>query len=227
MRYDFAYFHINLLANQNVRYEQYKDKTEFDIFMSQLSYEAVYDLTEVDWSLFVEQIISMGIENFSRQIGWEQVRFKVLVYLQQHLASLCKGTKLESKVPKLEQECARLISEIINDRTPHYYHGDFCGMPRLSFYHYMQSPTLYTEKTPMTQWIEMRQEERRRMYGRPSPEQTDSVPKTTQPAAKTTEKPIDNTTPAPQPQQTTIINIQPGATYNDIHDNTNLTLKQV
>ena len=79
----------------------------------------------------------------------------------------------------------------------------------------------------MTQWIEMRQEERRRMYGRPSPEQTDSVPKTTQPAAKTTEKPIDNTTPAPQPQQTTIINIQPGATYNDIHDNTNLTLKQV
>lgn len=220
MRYDFVYFHKNLLINQNVRYEQYKDKKEFDIFLFQLQAEVIYDLTEIDWSLFVEQIVKMGIESFCQQIGWEQVRFKVLVYLQQHLATLCQGTKLESQVLKLEKECARLISAIINDRTPHFYHGDFCGIPELSFYDYMQSPTLYTEKTPMTQWIEMRQEERRRLYGKPSPKPNNTPLTKPQLEAKTENPSPDTHTSAPQTQHTTIINVQPGATYNDIHDNT-------
>lgn len=226
MRYDFAYFHKNLLVNQNVRYEQYKDKTEFDIFLFQLQAEVIYNLTEVDWSLFVEQIAKMGIESFSNQIGWDQVRFKVLVYLQQHLTTLCQGTKLESKVQKLEKECARLISALINDRTPHSYHGDFCGMPRLNFYHYMQSPTLYTEKTPMTQWVEKRHEEQQRRCKRPSPMQTDSDSKNPQPEENIENKAIDNNTPTPRPPQTTIINIQPGATFNDIHDNSQITIRQ-
>lgn len=164
MKYDYNYFHKNLLANQNVRYEQYKDKTEFDIFISHLSCEAIYDLTEIDWSLFVEQIVNMGIEDFCYQIGWEQVQFKVLCYLQSHLANLCKNTKLESKVQKSEKECARLISKIMNDRTPVVCHGDFEGMPPINFYEYMQSPTLYTDKTPMIEWIEMRHRERNRIY---------------------------------------------------------------
>lgn len=52
----------------------------------------------------------------------------------------------------------------MNDRTPVVCHGDFEGMPPVNFYEYMQSPTLYTDKTPMIEWIEMRHREGNRIY---------------------------------------------------------------
>lgn len=221
MKYDFAYFHQNLLVNQNVRYEQYKNKTEFDIFLFQLQTESIYDLTEIDWSLFVEPILKMGIEKFCDIIGWREIQFKVLVYLQRNLASLCKDTRFASRVGELERECARLISAIINDRTPVFNYGDFSGMPPVDFYRYMQSPTLFTEKTPTQKWIDMCIEKRRVMRGgKPDPQpavQPDNSHE--EPAKKTAAEASDK-----QVVQTTIVNVLPGATYNDIHDNTNPTI---
>lgn len=221
MKYDFAYFHQNLLVNQNVRYEQYKNKTEFDIFQIQLQSEAIYNLTEIDWSLFVEPIINMGIEEFCNVLGWKEVRFKVLCYLQQNLASLCKATRFASRVGDLEKECARLISAIINDHTPVFNHGDFCGMPPVNFYYYMQSPTLFTEKTPTQKWIDMCIEKRRVMRGgKPD------IHPAKQADNHHEEQPQKTDAEAPdrQTSHTTIINVQPGAVYNDIHDNTNPTI---
>jgi len=155
MKYDFNYFHKNLLVNQNVQYEEYKDKTEFDIFLFQLRTETIYDFTEIDWSLFVAPIIKLGLQRMGELLFEHQLQFKFFLYLQLHLASICKEINdFKREVPALEKECARHISLIMNDHTPVHNHSIFHGMPALDYYKYMQSPTIFKEKTPLQQWID-------------------------------------------------------------------------
>lgn len=168
MKYDYQYFHKNLLINQSLRYSAYKNKTEYDIFLFQLKTEAIYEFAEIDWRLFIEKIFDKfyinlsykesdryGLVAFSDNLFHSELKIKVLYYLQQNMSDLCsQSASLKPLVEALEKECARLISEVINDTTPVQNCGIFCEMPPVNLAEYLFSPTLFTEKTPTTKFFE-------------------------------------------------------------------------
>lgn len=171
MKYDFNFFHQQLLLHQNQYYEKTKDETEFDVLIELLNSEEIYNYHEVDWKIFSNKIVNGKpikdksnlsslinvvveddrLEKISHRIIAREVCVKMLLFFQKNVNEIWSGWK---NVAFIEKECARLISENIQQSRYDQYHGDFAEMPRTNYRHMLIDDKIFSEKTNLGKFME-------------------------------------------------------------------------
>ncbi len=170
MKYDFNFFHDQLLLLQNQDYNQYKDVPLFDILINLLDEEYIYDYYEVDWSLFANNFVDYKVkrdrgmpydynqvvknnklETICHRFFNRGVRIKLLLFLQRNIKTLWPNW---DNTEFIEKECARLISENIQQSRYDQYHGDFAEMPRTNYRHMLIDDKIFSEKTNLGKFME-------------------------------------------------------------------------
>lgn len=170
MKYDFNFFHDQLLLLQNQDYNQYKDVPLFDILINHLDEEYIYDYYEVDWSLFANNFVdykvkrdkgmpydynqvvkSNKLETICHRFFNRGVRIKLLLFLQRNIKTLWPNW---DNTEFIEQECARLISENIQQSKYDEFHGDFANLPRPNLRKMLVNPNIFKEKSEDGKFIE-------------------------------------------------------------------------
>lgn len=182
MKYDFNFFHDQLLLLQNQDYNQYKDVPLFDILINLLDEEYIYDYYEVDWSLFANNFVDYKVKrdrgmpyDYNRVVKNNKletichrffnrgVRIKLLLFLQRNIKTLWPNW---DNTEFIEQECARLISENIQQSKYDEFHGDFANLPRPNLRKMLVNPNVFKEKSEegkfMEQFIYNKEEERKK-----------------------------------------------------------------
>lgn len=146
MTYNYDYFHKTLLRSMSLNFELYQHVTEKDLLIQALSGEDITDYSEIDWYWLSEdlygkeytddgQIYSFNIngelEKFISHIISRAERVRILTYLRDHCKE-CLFNRFYDKdcVEKFETECARLISQNIEESKRDQFHGDFREWPR-------------------------------------------------------------------------------------------------
>lgn len=148
MTYNYDYFHKTLLRSMSLNFELYQHVTEKDLLIQALSGEDITDYSEIDWYWLSEDLygqeytddgqtysfdINGELEEFISHIISRAERVRILTYLRDHCKECLFNRSYDKDcVEKFETECARLISQNIEESKRDQFHGDFREWPRLN-----------------------------------------------------------------------------------------------
>lgn len=146
MTYNYDYFHKTLLRSMSLNFELYQHVTEKDLLIQALSGEDITDYSEIDWYWLSEDLygqeytddgqtysfdINGELEEFISHIISRAERVRILTYLRDHCKECLFNRSYDKDcVEKFETECARLISQNIEESKRDQFHGDFREWPR-------------------------------------------------------------------------------------------------
>ena len=143
--YGYKYFHKVLLELKSVNYTRYQHITEKDLLIQALNGEEITDHSKIDWVWLIEDLCSPGtninpivyfdlddkLELFISRIVPRAERVRILTYLREQCRECLfyEYNYDEECIEAFETECARLISQEIEQSKYDQYHGDFAEWP--------------------------------------------------------------------------------------------------
>lgn len=145
VKYDFAYFYKVLLRLKSVNFKRYQHITEKDLLIQALNAEEITDHSEIDWVWLKDDLFNSGntinpivyfnlddkLGHFIYQIMPREERVRILTYLRDNCRECLfyEYNYDEECIRAFETECARLISQEIEDRKRDQFHGDYLDWP--------------------------------------------------------------------------------------------------
>ena len=146
IKYDYTYFHSVLLQLKSIDFNLYQHHTEKDLLISALNGEEITDYSTINWrwisnDLYGEEYTDDGkiysfdingeLEKFIRRIIPRDEVVRILTFLRDHCRECLFGEFYDEQcVCNFETECARLISQNIEESKRDQFHGDFREWPR-------------------------------------------------------------------------------------------------
>lgn len=146
MTYNYEYFHKTLLRLKSLNFELYQHITEKDLLIQALCGEEITDYSEIDWRWISDEMYSEvysgnkrtfsfeidgKLEKFIRHIIPRDEVVRILTFLRDHCRECLFGEFYdEQSICNFETECARLISQNIEESKRDQFHGDFATWPR-------------------------------------------------------------------------------------------------
>ena len=148
IKYDYSYYHRELLKLQSIDFDRYELVTEVDLLINDLCNEQIGDYTEVDW-LWISPLL-YGEEQYYGKEGWchfdlegkleifaskivsQAERIRILTFLRDN----CRDCLFQYKytedecIENFEKECARLIYKSRHQLRPDEVHGKFLLEPQ-------------------------------------------------------------------------------------------------
>lgn len=146
IKYGYTYFHNVLLRLQSVNFERYQHISEEDLLIQALNGEEITDYSEIDWQwiksdLYGRECVDLSnnirrfningeLEKFIFYIVSREERVRILTFFRDHCREYLFIGHYDNKcISKFETECARLISQEIENSKYDQYHGDFAEWP--------------------------------------------------------------------------------------------------
>lgn len=145
IKYDYTYFHKVLLRLKSVNFTRYQHIDEKDLLIQALNGEDITDHSEIDWKWLSEDLygkekrdisrlwtfnINDELEKFINQIVPRTERVRILTYLRDHCCECLFDEYYNPRcIQDFETECARLISQEIEQSKNDQYFGDFAEWP--------------------------------------------------------------------------------------------------
>lgn len=146
MTYNREYFHKVLLRLKSLNFTRYMHITEYDLLIQAFNAEEIGDYNEVDWRWLAEKLygeaflenrmvhfnINGELESFIDQIVPREERVRILTFLRDHCEEcLFYDTDYYwESISNFETECARLISQNIEESKRDEIHGGYLDWPR-------------------------------------------------------------------------------------------------
>jgi hypothetical protein len=143
--YDYTYFHKVLLRLLSTNYTRYQHISEKDLLIQALNGEEITDYSTIAWRWISDELygredyqgevtyfnINGELEEFIGHIVPREERVRILTYLRDHCRE-CLFDKYcdEDCVCAFETECARLISQNIEESRFDEIHGGYLDWPR-------------------------------------------------------------------------------------------------
>ena len=147
-KYDYTYYHQELLKLQSLDFDRYKLVTEVDLLMNDLGNGNIGDYTEVNWP-WISHLL-YGEEHYYGKEGWchfdlegeleifaskivsKAERVRILTFLRDKCREFLFPYKYteDECIEKFEKECARLISQSLHPLRPDEVHGKFLNEPQ-------------------------------------------------------------------------------------------------
>lgn len=146
IKYGYTYFHNVLLRLLSVNFECYQHISEKDLLIQALNGEEITDYSEIDWQWIKNELygregvvisdntrrfnINGELEEFISHIVPRTERVRILTFLRDHCREYLFNEYYDNKcISKFETECARLISQEIENSKKDQYHGDYLDWP--------------------------------------------------------------------------------------------------
>lgn len=140
MKYDYDYFHKELLRMKSLDYDVYKDYTELDVLKLLLLNEMIGEYEEVDWAWMFHYVVDTKqarkisdviVELFHKDtfLLVREEKIRVLTYLRDHCKEILPNEKKE-EIDAIEKSCAEIISFNIKQSARDQVHGKFAELPR-------------------------------------------------------------------------------------------------
>ena len=142
--YNYTYFHKVLLRLKSINFTRYQHITEKNLLIQALNGEEITDHSEIDWRWLSEDLygrenyqgnvtyfdINGELESFIYQIVPREERVRILTYLRDNCRECLFNTFYdEGCIRAFETECARLISQEIEERKHDEFYGDYAEWP--------------------------------------------------------------------------------------------------
>lgn len=145
IKYNYTYFHKELLKLKSLDFKRYKLIKEEDLLLQKLCSEEIGDYDEVDWRWISDWLhgevgydghlsyfdINGELEQFINKIFPRAERIRILTFLRDNcLDCLFNEFYNLDSIHKFEDECARLIWENLHPLRPDEAHGKFLLEPK-------------------------------------------------------------------------------------------------
>lgn len=145
IKYGYTYFHKVLLQQKSLNFALYEHITEKDLLINAFNFQEVGDYSEIDWRWISNELygpedynghiyrfdINGELEEFISHIIPRDECVRILTFLRDNCRECLFNEFYDNGcIEAFETECARLISQNIEESKRDQYHGDFAVWPR-------------------------------------------------------------------------------------------------